>query len=62
MVVAAMQPAVGDQLFTLGLGHEAVGDHRLEHLGEGEAMVLPRFRHSLHGREYSYAPNNRQAF
>ena len=62
VVIAAMQPAVGEQLVRVGLGHQTVRNERLQHLGEGEAVVLPHFRCSLHGGEYSHAPRNRQAF
>ncbi len=62
MVIAAMQPAVGDELVGVRLGHDAVRDEALEHLGEREPVVLQRFCGGLHGREYSQPLRNRQAF
>ncbi len=62
VVIAAVQPAIRDQLVRVRLGHDALGDEGLEHLGEREAVILYRFCGGLHGGKYSQPPRNRQAF
>ena len=62
VVIAAVQPAICDELVCVSPGNEAFGDEGLEHLGEREAVILVRFCGCLHGREYSQPPLNRQAF
>ncbi len=49
MVVAAMEPSVGDELVGIRLGHDAVRDEGLEHLGEREAVILNGALCWLHG-------------
>jgi len=50
VVIAAVQPAIRDQLVCVRLEHEAFGDEGLQHLGDREAVVLVRFCGNLHGR------------
>ena len=62
VVIAAMQPAISDELVRVRPGHEPFGDEGLQHLGQREAVILYRFCGSLHGGEYSQPPLNGQAF